>query len=107
MANLTIRSVLNIVRTFLDEIKKTNFFFDVISVDLIEGEWEVECEVANHNDDEGFEYVIRVDDASGEVTYIAKAEDEDMEEEGEEEGEPISGDGMPPPPGGDMGYGGM
>ena len=105
MPNLTIRSVLNIVRTFLDEIKKTNFFFDVISVDLIDGEWEVECEVANHNDHEGFGYAIRVDDASGEVTYVARTEDEELEDEGDEEDE--GGDGMPPPPSGDMGYGGM
>jgi len=87
MSNLTVKDVCITVRSFLDEIKKTQFFFDIISVDLLDGEWEVECEVANHAEDEGIEYLIRLSDATGEILHISRQDDDPDDDGGEDEEE--------------------
>ena len=91
MPGLTIRRVLAIVREFLDEMKKSAYFFDLVSIDIIDGEWEVECEVVNYPEDDTIGYLIVVDDATGDVTAISRQEGdvedtEDGDEEEEEEG---------------------
>ena len=112
MPNFTIKTTCIAARSFLEEIKKGPFAFDVISAEFIEGEWEVECEVVNSPGEEAVAYIIRIDDASGEVTYLSRpesdeddVEDEDMDEEGEAEVEE-GGLAPPPPTGGGGGFGG-
>ena len=91
MPILTIRQVIAVVRGFLDEVKKKEYFFDIVSVDIIDGEWEVECEVVNYPEDDTIAYLIRVDDSTGDITHISRqdddAEDGDEGEEGEEDEE--------------------
>lgn len=93
MPALNIRRVCLVVREFFEEHKKTEFYFDVVNVDLIEGEWEVECQVSNDAGAEGSSYLVRVSDATGDITYVSMQQssgsdddDDDDEEESAEGG---------------------
>ena len=94
MPNLTIRRICVLVREFFEEHKKTDFFYDIVNVDLIDGEWEVECLVSNEPSNDGNEYLIRMLDSTGEITHISMQnrpesvdDDDDDDDKGEEEDE--------------------
>ena len=100
MPNFTIKTACIAARSFLEEIKKGPFAFDVISAEFIEGEWEVECEVVNSPGEEAVAYLIRIDDASGEVIYLSRPEGDDDDEALDDEADVEEGGLAPPPPGG-------
>ena len=102
MPNLTIRKVCVIIREFFDEFKKGQYAFDIITVDYLDGEWEMECEVTNFPECEPIGYIVRLDDRTGEILEVARQlveeegdddEAEEEEEAGEEEGEAANAGG--------------
>lgn len=82
MPDHNVREVSKIVREYFDEIKKSKFIFDVVSVEFNEKEelWEISCEVSNVFDEEPRSYIVTVDDESGEILDV-----HEEEEYGEEE----------------------
>lgn len=76
MSNLSVKKVSKIVRDYFDDIKKSKFIFDVISVEFDEGEdeWVMECEIANVFDEEPRQYKVTVDDDSGEIVDVYESE---------------------------------
>jgi hypothetical protein len=87
MPGFTIRQVIAVVRGFLDEMKKREYFFDIVSVDIIDGEWEVECEVVNYPEDDTVAYLIRVDDATGDITHISRQDDDGDDSDDSDDGD--------------------
>ncbi|MCK4366370.1 MAG: hypothetical protein KAW84_00290 [Thermoplasmata archaeon] len=76
MPNLTVRKVSTIVRDYFDEVKRSKFIFDVLSVSYDEGEgWEVLCAVSNVFDEEPRVYSVVVDDESGEIANVSETEE--------------------------------
>ena len=76
MPELTVKKVSKIVRDYFDEIKKSKFIFDVLSVQFDEEDedWEVECEISNVFDEEPRVYTVVVDDESGEILDVGGRE---------------------------------
>ncbi|UCE36975.1 MAG: hypothetical protein JSW00_16005 [Thermoplasmata archaeon] len=74
MSNLTVKEVSKIVREYFDDIKKSKFIFDVISItfDEDEEEWDMECEISNVFDEEPRHYRVTVDDGSGEIQDVSE-----------------------------------
>jgi hypothetical protein len=72
MPNLNVKGVSKMVREYFDEIKKSKFIFDVISVDLDEDDdlWTVICEVANVFDEKPRSYEVTVDDREEEISDV-------------------------------------
>ncbi len=72
MSNLTVKEVSKTVREYFDEIKKSKFIFDVVSVEFDDEEevWEISCEVANVFDEGPRAYKVAVDDESGEICCV-------------------------------------
>lgn len=72
MPNLTVKKVSKIVRDYFDEVKRSKFIFDVLSVEFDEKEedWEVQCEVSNVFDEEPRAYTVTIDDESGEISDV-------------------------------------
>ena len=82
MPKMTVRNVSMMVRDYFDEIKKTKFIFDIISVDFNgdEEEWRVWCEVSNVFDEEARCYLVIVDDTSDKIVDISEQKIEKGEE---------------------------
>lgn len=78
MPNLTVKKVSTIVRDYFDEVKRSKFIFDVVSVSLDEheDEWEVLCAVSNVFDEEPRVYSVTVDDESGEISDVSETDEE-------------------------------
>jgi hypothetical protein len=76
MPNLNVKEVSKMVREYFDEIKKSKFIFDIISVDFDEegGFWEIVCEIANVFDEEPRQYEVTVDDEDQEITDVREIE---------------------------------
>jgi hypothetical protein len=76
MPNLNVKGVSKMVREYFDEIKKSKFIFDVISVDFDEDDdfWTVTCEVANVFDEEPRQYEVTVDDKDEEISDVKEIE---------------------------------
>lgn len=76
MPELTVKKVSKIVRDYFDEIKRSKFIFDVLSVQFDEEDedWEVECEISNVFDEEPRVYTVVVDDESGEILDVGERE---------------------------------
>lgn len=76
MPNLNVKEVSKMVREYFDEIKKSKFIFDVISVDYDEDDdfWVVTCEVANVFDEEPRQYEVTVDDREEEISDVKEIE---------------------------------
>jgi predicted small secreted protein len=76
MSNLSVKEVSKIVREYFDDIKKSKFIFDVISVDFDEEEeeWAMKCEISNVFDEEPRQYTVTVDDESGEIVDVYESE---------------------------------
>lgn len=76
MPNLNVKEVSKMVREYFDEIKKSKFIFDVISVDFDEDDdfWVVTCEVANVFDEEPRRYEVTVDDKDEEISDVKEIE---------------------------------
>lgn len=76
MPNLNVKEVSKMVREYFDEIKKSKFIFDVISVDFDEDDesWVVTCEVANVFDEEPRQYEVTVDDEDQEIADVKEIE---------------------------------
>lgn len=72
MPNLTVKKVSTIVRDYFDEVKRSKFIFDVLSVSRDEG-WEVLCEVSNVFDEEPRICRVIVDE-SGEISDLRETE---------------------------------
>lgn len=74
VTNLTVRQVSVIVREYFDEIKKSKFIFDVVSVgfDDEEDTWEVSCEVSNVFEEKPRHYRVIVADESGDICLVQK-----------------------------------
>ena len=74
MSNLTVKEVSKIVREYFDDIKKSKFIFDVISItfDEDEEEWDMECEISNVFDEEPRHYHVTVDDNSEEIIDVSE-----------------------------------
>ncbi|TET89280.1 MAG: hypothetical protein E3J35_10335 [Methanomassiliicoccales archaeon] len=72
MTNLNVKEVSKMVREYFDEIKKSKFIFDVISVEYDDEEdaWTVSCEVANVFDEEPRHYEVKVDDETEEISDV-------------------------------------
>jgi hypothetical protein len=72
VTNLTARQVSVIVREYFDEIKKSKFIFDVVSVrfDDEEDTWEVSCELSSVFKEEPRHYRVAVTDESGEICAL-------------------------------------
>lgn len=76
MSNLTVKEVSKIIREYFDDIKKSKFIFDVISIeyDEDEDEWDMECEISNVFDEEPRHYRVTVDDDTGEILDVSEVE---------------------------------
>ncbi|HHI30502.1 hypothetical protein B6V01_004165 [Methanosarcinales archaeon ex4572_44] len=74
MPKLNVKDVSLIVREYFDEIKKSKFIFDIISVELEEDEevWSVECEITNVFEEEPRQYEIMVDDETGDILNVCE-----------------------------------
>jgi len=72
MPELNVKDVSLIVREYFDEIKKSKFIFDIISMKLKEDEeiWLVECEITNLFEEEPRQYEVRVDDETGDILDV-------------------------------------
>ncbi len=72
VTNLTVLQVSKIVREYFDEIKKSKFIFDVVSVGFDDDEdtWEISCEVSNAFDEEPRHYRVAVTDESGDICLV-------------------------------------
>ena len=76
MPNLTVKKASTIVRDYFDEVKRSKFIFDVLSVSYDEDEgWEVLCAVSNVFDEEPRVYSVTVDDESGEIADVSETEE--------------------------------
>ncbi|MFQ6128144.1 MAG: hypothetical protein ACE5QW_04505 [Thermoplasmata archaeon] len=77
MPNLTVRKVSNIVRDYFDEVKRSKFIFDIVTVEFNEeeDEWEILCEVSNVFDEQPRIYNVTVDDESGEIEDVSETEE--------------------------------
>ncbi len=76
MPNLNIRTVSKMVREYFDDIKKSKFIFDVISVefDEEEDEWEMKCEISNVFEEDPRRYTVTVDDDTKEIVDVCESE---------------------------------
>lgn len=76
MPNLNVKQASKMVREYFDEIKKSKFIFDVISVDFDEDDdtWVVTCQVANVFDEEPRQYEVTVDDNDEEISDVKEIE---------------------------------
>ena len=72
VTNLTARQVSVIVREYFDEIKKSKFIFDVVSVgfDDEEDAWEISCELSNVFEEKPRHYRVTVTDESGDISAV-------------------------------------
>lgn len=78
MPEHTVREVSKTVREYFDEINKSKFIFDVVSVEFNKEEelWEISCEVSNVFDEEPRSYTITVDEESGGILDVHEEEEE-------------------------------
>jgi hypothetical protein len=76
MPNLTVKEVSKTVREYFDEIKKSKFIFDIVSVKLDEDEdvWDVYCEVSNVFDEGPRFYTVSVDDDTGDIIDVQETD---------------------------------
>jgi hypothetical protein len=76
MPKYNVQGVSKIVRQYFDEIKKSKFIFDVVSVQHDEDEnvWKVYCEVSNVFEEEPRFYVVTVDDDSGDINDVQETD---------------------------------
>jgi len=78
MPEHTLREISKIVREYFDEIKKTKYAFDVVSINYDDDDesWIMVCEVTNFFDEAAREYVIIIDDETGEIQDVSEVEGE-------------------------------
>ena len=76
MTNYSVKEASKIVREYFDEIKKSKFIFDVVTVKHDEDKdvWEVYCEVSNVFDEEPRSYKVSVDDDTGDIIDVQETD---------------------------------
>jgi hypothetical protein len=77
MPNLNAKKVSSIVREYFDDIKKSKFIFDIIRVEYDDDDkdWEIACEITNLFDEEPRQYVIHIDDDTGDIIDVSEEEE--------------------------------
>ena len=79
MSKSNVNDVSRIVRNYFDEIKQIKYFFEVISVNYDEDDeaWEVVCSIQNLFQEDPREYIVHVDDGTGDILDVEQTEEDE------------------------------